>query len=80
MCPTECGLSECDREASTQTGGPGPIGAVEPGNKVTPYQTIVNNFKHRLIAVILWPTVTPASRVSYSESFLHYVYIQSKLL
>jgi hypothetical protein len=29
--PTECGVSECDRETSTkQRGGPGPYRAVEP--------------------------------------------------
>jgi hypothetical protein len=27
--PTECGVSECDREASTKRGGPGPYKAVE---------------------------------------------------
>jgi hypothetical protein len=37
--PTECGVSECDREASTKRGGPGPYRAVEPwgggGGKTT---------------------------------------------
>jgi hypothetical protein len=31
--PTECGVSECDREASTKRGGPGPYRAVEPKKK-----------------------------------------------
>jgi len=26
--PTECGVSECDREASRERGGPGPLAAI----------------------------------------------------
>jgi hypothetical protein len=31
--PTDCGVSECDREASKKWGGLGPQGAVEPLEK-----------------------------------------------
>jgi hypothetical protein len=31
--PTDCGVSECDRETSTKRGGPGPYRAVEPYKK-----------------------------------------------
>jgi hypothetical protein len=47
--PTDCDVSECDREASTKRGVPGPYRAVEPYKKKYIQKQVQNSymFRHR---------------------------------